>query len=628
MEAPKESGLMVIKFENQKVPEFKQVRGKDWIYWGEDNSYADYLIGLYDRSSTHQAIISGKVDYIIGNGWKAEKAGLTVNNNAIINAFINKINADETLNELSEAVVLDFELFNGICLDVIWNKSKRDFDLYHIPFNKIRPNEDETKLYYSKDWSITNQSEEKTGLKELKPFDFNKKENGVFRYRITSPRKGKDPNVYPSPGYIGGTQSIETEIECTNYNLSEIKTGFSAGTMINFYNGIPEEEQKKKIRKDINSNLTGTDRGGSWILNFSDGKDRGSEVISLSGNDLPERYINVKEDSQKNIFVSHKVNDPTLFGVMKEGVMFDSKSNSFSQEQFQNQYVTKRQNILEKIFNKFAKLKGISGKLTIQPITINRNDIFTEATIIANLPPKAVQDIIAERMGIDLKKYENVAVVNTTVNTTTEMSKQDNKESDILLGFSKIGRSKSLFNIYKSRELKHLNFFSIAQTEIEYFKNELTNTQRSVIDLLNKEEKTPPSEIAKALKLTEKEVVKIIETLIDGDFLKPTKTGYAPTSDAIDVVNEEGAKTANIEILYSYEFRRGFDKSDLKTSRPFCKELIKLDRLYTRAEIDNLSNGMGLDVWTFKGGWYTNPNTDAPTPQCRHLWSQVIAKLK
>ena len=35
--AHKEHGLMFVKFENQKVPEFKQVRGKDWIYWGETN---------------------------------------------------------------------------------------------------------------------------------------------------------------------------------------------------------------------------------------------------------------------------------------------------------------------------------------------------------------------------------------------------------------------------------------------------------------------------------------------------------------------------------------------------------------------------------------------------------------
>ena len=155
------SATMFIKFENQKIPDFKQVRGKDWIYWGEDNCYPDYLIDLYMRSSTHNAIVTGKVNYILGNGWKADKAGSTVNNQAILNAFINKINPYETLSELCEAVILDFEIFNGIALEVIWNKGGKEFDLFHVPFNKIRTNEDQSKYYYSKDWSLQNQTEEK-----------------------------------------------------------------------------------------------------------------------------------------------------------------------------------------------------------------------------------------------------------------------------------------------------------------------------------------------------------------------------------------------------------------------------------------------------------------------------------
>jgi len=30
----------------------------------------------------------------------------------------------------------------------------------------------------------------------------------------------------------------------------------------------------------------------------------------------------------------------------------------------------------------------------------------------------------------------------------------------------------------------------------------------------------------------------------------------------------------------------------------------------------------------YKGGWYSNPNTEAPTPQCRHIWRQNIVRLK
>jgi hypothetical protein len=95
----------------------------------------------------------------------------------------------------------------------------------------------------------------------------------------------------------------------------------------------------------------------------------------------------------------------------------------------------------------------------------------------------------------------------------------------------------------------------------------------------------------------------------------------------ITKVEEKDVKINKIEILYSYEERHNAPRLKGK-SRNFCRTLIDLDRLYTRREIDGLSNGMGTNVWLYKGGWYSNPNTQAPTPQCRHIWRQNIVRLK
>lgn len=656
--AHKEHGLMFVKFENQKVPEFKQVRGKDWIYWGETNEYPDYLIDLFMRSSTNNAIITGKVNYILGNGWKVNKAGMTMTNTAIANDFISSINPNESLDELSDSVFLDFEIFNGFALEVIWNKLGTDFDLFHIPFNKIRTNESQTKYYYSKDWSIVAQSEEKTGLKEYLPFDAKvTKGSSIFLFQITAPRKGKDPNVYSMPEYIGSTQAMETDLECSNYNLSEIKTGFSAGTILNFYNGIPDEPKKREIERMIKSKFMGSDRAGGIIVNFSDGKDRGSDVVSLSGNDLDKRYIELKKDVRQEIFVGHKVCSPILFGVKTEGQLGGRTEIAEAYELFQNTYVSKRQRILAKVFNKFYKLKGISGKLYLEQTTAIGFGI-PDALIAQAMPI----DFVKEKLGIGNKENINIetktlinsinslsplvankvlesmsveeirnlvglggGLVKTTTKTQTDtlMSAQKN----IISEFQKIGRSKSLFNIYKSSEIENATFHSVLEKKAEYFANELTADQRAVIDLLNKEENTPTTEIAKALKISNKEVEKIIDTLVKLEYLNATELGFTPSAAALDIVIEEGAKTANIELLYSYELRTNAPK--LKgVSREFCIDMVKMDKLYTYEEIQNLSNDLGTDVWETRGGWYSNPNTAAPTPQCRHIWFQNVTKLK
>lgn len=622
------SNLSFITFDNQKVPEFKEVRGKDWIYWGEENNYPDYLIELYMRSSTHNAIVTGKTNYIIGGGWKAEKTALTIEGEAKINKFLHSINEDESLNELSEAVVLDFEMFNAVAIQIIFNRAGTDFTLQHIPFNKIRTNSDESKYYFSKDWTSQQQTKEKTGLEEFKKFDFeksDKKGTYIYVYRITAPRKGKDPNVYPMPEYIGSTQAIETDVECSNYNLSEIKTGFSAGTILNFYNGKPLPEEKDAIEKQIKKKFSGTDRAGSIILNFAESRDKGSEAVPLTGNDLDKRYIELKKDVRQEIFTGHKVSSPMLFGVKTEGQLGGRSEIAEAYELFQNTYISRRQMILEKIFNKFLKLKGTAGKIELVPTEAINNNVFTENTIVANLPKKALQEIIAERMGIDLSKYENTTITSTQV---MQMAKVES----VLDGFKKIGRSKDLFSVIKKKEIEHANYFIVNRSHklaVENFANALTANERAVIDLLGKDEKMPPSEIAKALKLSEEEIIVLIAALVAAGFLSSIKTGYKPTALGIATILEEGAKTANYEILYSYELRHNAPALVAGgESREFCKNLVEENKLYTRDEIDGLSNGMELDVWEFKGGWYTNPKTDAPTPQCRHIWVQNIVKLK
>jgi len=582
--------LMFIEMGEHKIPEFKTIRNEDWIGYGSDNNYPDDLIELYERSATHGAIVNGKASYVLGEGWEASKA-TSIEMKAKINSFIGSINSTQSLDELSEQVELDFEIYDGLYMEVILNKAKNDFSLEYIPFNKMRTNKEMDRFWYSNDWKARKQSEEKTELREYKAFDPENWKQGeastIYYFKLLKPRKGNDPNVYPLPTYIGGTQSIETEIECTNFNLVEIKTGFKAGTMINFYNGEPEPDAKKTIKKKIEKMYAGTDSAGSFVVNFSDGKDRGSDIVALNGNDMPERYTNVKKDSSKDIFTSHRVSSPSLFGVQQDGATFGTAQEIAEQyELFQNTYVSHRQKKLEGIFNGFAKLKGIPAKLRLKPTKAITPNLFTEQTIVNALPKAAVRDLVAEHVGIDLSKYENVPVVTTTSTISEEMSK-DVDEVLVLEEFSRIGRSRELFNVIDSKPFTFESELKTAESELHIFAGEPTNDED---ELDNKE-------------LRSLQIPKITK------------------AEEVDI------KINKIEILYSYEERHNAPR--LKgQSRNFCRSLVDANRLYTRLEIDGLSNGMGTNVWLYKGGWYSNPNTDAPTPQCRHIWRQNIVRLK
>ena len=75
-----EPGKMFMNFglDNHKVPEFKEVKNKDWVYYGEDNLYPEYLIEQALRSAKHGAILSGKVNYIYGGGLHVVEKGASL----------------------------------------------------------------------------------------------------------------------------------------------------------------------------------------------------------------------------------------------------------------------------------------------------------------------------------------------------------------------------------------------------------------------------------------------------------------------------------------------------------------------------------------------------------------------
>jgi hypothetical protein len=59
------------------------------------------------------------------------------------------------------------------------------------------------------------------------------------------------------------------------------------GTMINFFNGQPTEEEQQAIRTQvIREVLSGSDNANKLVLNFNDSKEQGAEIIALNGTTL------------------------------------------------------------------------------------------------------------------------------------------------------------------------------------------------------------------------------------------------------------------------------------------------------------------------------------------------------
>lgn len=84
------------------------------------------------------------------------------------------------------------------------------------------------------------------------------------------------------------------------------------------------------------------------------------------------------------------------------------------------------------------------------------------------------------------------------------------------------------------------------------------------------------------------------------------------------------------EIRYRYDLRAGVDgpkKLPDGRTRQFCTELIDANRYYSKQDINTMSNGFGLSVFEFAGGYWTQPDGSV-SPQCRHNWIMVFVEKK
>jgi len=658
--AQEANNFMTIKFENHKIPEFKEVKGKDWVYYGEDNKYPEYLIELALRSAKHGAILTGKTNYIYGGGLEAKEQGSNLVQRAKANEFIRQLNKDGFIRKM----IQDFEWFNGFYVEPIWNKAfTKLVSINYIPFSKIRVNPDETEFYYSNDWGQANQSPEKTGLKTFTAFDPNKPgKDQIFYYKLISPKNGKDRNVYPVPEYIGACASIETDIEIANYHLNNIKTGFSVGTIINFNNGVPEDEAKKQIEQSIKRKFQGTDKAGSVAITFNNTADNAPTITSFAPSDLDKQFIEIGKRVEQDIFTGHKITSPMLFGVKTEGQLGGRTEMIDAYELFQNTYVNIRQGLLEDVINGFAGLFGVTSKVQFRHAP-SVSAGLTDTQINAAFTP----DEVREKLGLPKLKHADtnetgkdiVNALNTLsplvatkvleamsqeeirgliglkgglvqTNVTPTAPVQMNAEKDWRSVFAKYGKNTG-GTIVKEIPIEFSENFNFAEYEANLismqFASDLTPNEKAIIDLLSKDSLMPTKDIAKVLKISESEVNSLIKGLDDGGYLKVKEGEIIPKKSGENIVNNEGAKTSGMRVEYKYTWRPDVKERNVSHSRDFCVEMLDKSAAgvtYTSSDLTAMSNDLGTNVWEFRGGWWNRDG--ANVPYCRHIWAAVIKK--
>jgi hypothetical protein len=628
-----------LKLQAHKTPVFKEEKSKEWVIYGADkeggyyNNYPGYLLYLFNRSSKHNAFINGKVLYICGAGVGFDSTDLSIQDIAIANDFLNKENTNfDTLKDIVKKCVLDKKLFGGYYLEVIWNKAGNNFELLHFPYNNLRKAKDADGYWYSKDWSKQKQSPEETDLEYIPLFDPDKP---TGRQIFVSKEYRPDLDAYPLPDYVASAVYAEVDVELSNYRLNAIKSGFNAGTILNFSNGRPTEEEKEEIEARLKEKFTGTDRANSLLITFSGNKDSAPTIEHLTPQNVDAQLTELNDQVIQELIIGHHIPNPMLVGIKTAGELGTKDQINDSYELYKNTYIIPNQKEIEKDFNYLLKLKGFSNRIYLKELDPIEEQLPIEEKIkvmtknevreMYGLPPleEEVKPIISSA----IHRFDDHVCDHVCDHSFTSQSEID----EVIEIFKMFGDDRENYEVIEQTFMNEDNRFEFA-VDVSPLSKQI---KRDIVGLLDKDPLMDNKTIADTLRIKEDRVADLINDMVKEELIKvkETNTGgqkkdiRVPTTEAIRTSNKIGTDTEDYKIMYTYEWRAGV-KPDKRNSREFCVKLLDANKMYSRAQIEQISKIVGYDVWNYRGGWWTRKGGQTRTPFCRHIWSANVVKIK
>lgn len=334
------------------IPSNVEVEGtKDYVLYGKDNSYPNYLYELYNDVSTFKSIVEGIADYVIGDKVLCN-----------IKGFETEINTKgDTMRDLIRLCARDYLIYGGFAIQVIRNKVGDIRELYYMDFRYIRSSKKNESFYYSEDFT-------KKYVRGNKMVIYPKfiKENRNIPSSIFYVTNEKS-KTYPTPRYSGSIKAMEIERNIDDYHLASLENGFGGSYIINFLNGIPTDEVKAEIEKNINEKFCGTGNAGRVLINFANGKDTATTLDKLDVEDFGEKYKTLAERSKSQIFTAFRA-IPQLFANMDAATGFSSQEFEESFKVF-NRTVIKP--IQQTITDAIDKIFNNTMSVTIKPFSLN-----------------------------------------------------------------------------------------------------------------------------------------------------------------------------------------------------------------------------------------------------------------
>ena len=573
------SNIRIVNLASHTTPAVIEDNRKEWVAYGEDNNYFQYLIDRYNGSATNNAIINGMTELMYGKGLSATDASRKPEAYAQMMSLFKR--------SCLRKVTFDLKALGQAAFQIIYNKDKSKIvQVAHMPietlrFEKMNEDGEVCGYYYSKDWTKIR----KKGYEPVRipAFGHGEKGEALEIYCIKPYRSGF---YYYSPvDYQGGISYAELEEEVANYHINNIKNGLSPSMLINFNNGVPTEEERELIERRIIQKFSGSSNSGKFILAFNDNKEMAASIEPVQLSDASEQYQFLADESMRKLMVAHRVTSPMLMGIKDQsGLGNNADELKTASLLFHNTVIRPFQEMI---------LDAIDDILAYNDISLN--------IYFKTLQPLELQADITEDQKEELSKVEDCGC------------KEELKDADdpCTEGYEQIGM--------KMKDGKKVpNCVPIKAEE------QLSEDTRPFLD-----DKLAHEMLDALADLGEEEPEGY--ELVDAEIVGDDEPEDFDVENYLNGLTELSAKQDSTQDgdIYKvrYKYVKGTKKTAKGSSRTFCKTMLSQGKLYRKEDIGMMSargvnksfghKGRNYSLFKYKGG-----------VNCYHRWERRIYKKK
>jgi hypothetical protein len=378
----------VINLAQYEAPQIVESKQKEWVTFGDNNSYFQFLIDRYRKSATNMSIINNVTRLMYGKGLGVIDASRKPSEYAQVMAIFNK--------NCLRKLCFDLKTLGQCVIQVHYSDDhKKILKAFHMDMNLVAMEKcDEygqiNGYYYSDNWedikkfppkrySAFGSSKDKIEILCIKPYSVGMK-------------------YFSTPDYVAGTAYALLEEEVSDYLINTVQKRFSGTKVVNFNNGVPDIEVQNLLQSQVKSKLTGS-KGESVIVAFNNNKETATTIDDIPLNDAPEHYQFLATECEKKIMVSHSITSGLLLGLGSAngfGSNADELKNAFVL--FDNMVIRPLQQLLLDGLEQILNYNGNTAKLffrTLQPLE------FTDLENVTTNEEKQ------EETGTELSAQEN-----------------------------------------------------------------------------------------------------------------------------------------------------------------------------------------------------------------------------